>query len=115
MRFATKTIRAGQEPEATTGAIVPPVFQTVNFEYARLGQPRAYEYSRVDNPTRVALERRLASLEEAKHCAAFASGMAAVDGVLSILRPATTSSPRATSTAAPCASWKRSTARAASP
>ncbi len=87
MRFATKAIRIGQPPDATTGSIIVPVYQTVNFVFDDVGRPRGYEYSRTANPTRTALEECLASLEEARFGIAFASGMAAVDAVLSLLRP----------------------------
>lgn len=87
MRFSTKAIRVGQSPEAVTGSVIVPVYQTVNFVFDNVGRPRGYEYSRSANPTRTALEQCLASLEEATFGMAFGSGMAAVDAVLSILRP----------------------------
>ncbi|MCY2931383.1 MAG: PLP-dependent aspartate aminotransferase family protein [Planctomycetota bacterium] len=87
MRIATKAIRVGQNPDPATGSIAVPVYQSVNFVFDDVGQPRGYEYSRSANPTRTALEECLASLEEAKHGLAFGSGMAAVDAVGSILRP----------------------------
>lgn len=87
MRFATKAIRQGQPPDPGTGAIIVPVYQTVNFVFDEVGKPHGYEYSRSGNPTRTALEQCLASLEEAGFGLAFASGMAAVDAVLSLLRP----------------------------
>lgn len=87
MRFSTKAIRLGQEPERTTGAVIVPVYQTTNFVFDDVGQPRGYEYSRSDNPTRKALEECLAALEEARFGLAFASGMAAVDAVLSLTHP----------------------------
>ena len=87
MRFATKAIRTGQQPDPATGAVVVPVYQTVNFVFDDIGRPHGYEYSRSANPTRTALEQCLASLEEAQFGLAFGSGMAAVDAVLSLLRP----------------------------
>ena len=87
MKFATKAIRVGQAPDPATGAIIVPIYQTVNFVFDQIGKPHGYEYSRSANPTRAALEECLAALEEAKFGLAFASGMAAVDAVLSILRP----------------------------
>jgi len=82
-RFATKTIHAGQEPEPTTGAIMPPVFQTSTYVQPELGHPKAgYEYARVQNPTREALERNVAALESGTHGAAFASGLAAIEAVV---------------------------------
>jgi cystathionine beta-lyase/cystathionine gamma-synthase len=87
MKFSTKAIRQGQEPDPTTGSIIVPIYQTANFVFDAVGQPRGYEYSRSANPTRTALERCLASLEEARFGLAFSSGMAAEDAVLSTLRP----------------------------
>jgi cystathionine beta-lyase/cystathionine gamma-synthase len=87
VKFATKAIRQGQEPDPATGSIIVPIYQTVNFVFDGVGQPRGYEYSRSANPTRTALEKCLASLEEARFGLAFSSGMAAEDAVLSILRP----------------------------
>jgi cystathionine beta-lyase/cystathionine gamma-synthase len=87
MRFSTKAIRVGQQPDGATGSIIVPVYQTVNYVFDNVGAPRGYEYSRTSNPTRTALEQCLASLEEARFGMAFGSGMAAVDGVLSVLRP----------------------------
>lgn len=87
MRFSTKAIRVGQQPDPTSGSIVVPVYQTVNFVFEDIGRPQGYEYSRTANPTRTALEQCLASLEEARFGMAFGSGMAAVDAVLSLLRP----------------------------
>ena len=87
MRFSTKAIRVGQAPDPTTGSIAVPIYQSVNFIFDDVGRPRGYEYSRSANPTRTALEQCVASLEEAKHGLAFASGMAAVDAVLSLVRP----------------------------
>ncbi|MBI5724450.1 MAG: PLP-dependent transferase [Planctomycetes bacterium] len=87
MRFSTKAIRVGQQSDPATGSIIVPVYQTVNFVFDDVGKPHGYEYSRSANPTRTALEQCLASLEEAKFGLAFASGMAAVDAVLSLLRP----------------------------
>lgn len=87
MKFSTLAIHTGQEPDPATGAIVTPIYQTVNFVFKGIEQPSAYEYSRVSNPTRAALETCLAALEMASGGLAFASGMAASDAVLSILRP----------------------------
>jgi cystathionine gamma-lyase len=87
MHFATKAIRSGQEPDPTTGSVIVPIYQTVNFVFEDVGKPGEFEYSRSGNPTRSAYEKCLASLEEAKYGMAFSSGMAAVDAALSILRP----------------------------
>jgi cystathionine gamma-synthase/cystathionine gamma-lyase len=86
MRFSTRAIHAGQEPDSTTGAIVVPVYQTVNYVFGEVGKSQKYEYSRSSNPTRNAFEECLASLEEAKFGLAFSSGMAATDAVLSTLQ-----------------------------
>lgn len=87
MRFSTRAIRVGQQPDPATGSIIMPVYQAVNFVFDDVGRPHGFEYSRSGNPTRTALEQCLASLEEARFGLAFSSGMAAVDAVLSILRP----------------------------
>ena len=87
MRFSTKAIRVGQSPDPITGSVTVPIYQTVNYVFDDVGRPRGYEYSRSANPTRTALEQCVASLEEATYGLAFASGMAAVDAVLSLLRP----------------------------
>lgn len=85
MKFATKAIHAGQEPDPTTGAVITPIFQTSTYAQEGLGQHKGYEYSRTQNPTRTALEQCLASLEDGQYGLAFASGMAAEQTVLSLL------------------------------
>ncbi len=85
MKFATKAIRVGQEPDPTTGAVVPPIFQTSNFAHQGLGEHKGFVYSRGSNPTRRALEECIASLENGKYGLAFASGMAAESAALSLL------------------------------
>ena len=87
MRFSTRAIRVGQPPDPATGSVIIPIYQTVTFVFDDVGRPHGYEYSRSANPTRTALEQCLASLEDARFGLAFASGMAAVDAVLSLLRP----------------------------
>ena len=87
MKFSTKAIRVGQEPDPSTGAIITPIYQSVNYVFSDVGKPHNYEYSRSGNPTRAAFEKCLASLEEADYGLAFASGMAAVDAAVSILNP----------------------------
>ena len=87
MRFATRAVHAGQSPDETTGAVMPPIYQTSTYRQPREGQASSYEYGRATNPTRTALERNLASLEEADHGIAFASGMSATDAILRALRP----------------------------
>jgi cystathionine gamma-synthase len=87
--FATRAIHVGQEPDATTGAVVVPIYQTSTFAQDVVGESRAgYDYSRAGNPTRTALEQVLASLERGRHAVAFASGMAAADAAIrAMLRP----------------------------
>ncbi len=87
MKFATKVIREGQHPDPATGAVITPIYQTVNFVFKGVAKPNTFEYSRIENPTRTAYEKCLASLEEAKQCIAFSSGMAAINAAISILRP----------------------------
>ena len=87
MRFATKAIHAGQEPDPATGATIVPIHQTSTYTQEGIGKHKGYEYSRSGNPTRAALEQCLAALEEGEHALAFASGLAAATAVLSTLRP----------------------------
>lgn len=87
MRFNTKTIHAGQKPEATSGAVMPPIFQTSTYVQSAPNVNQGYDYARVGNPTRTALERLLAGLENGAYCAAFGSGCAAMDAVMKTLRP----------------------------
>jgi cystathionine gamma-lyase/cystathionine beta-lyase len=87
MKFATKAIHAGQEPDPATGAIMTPIYQTSTYWQKSPGEHKGYEYSRGTNPTRRALEDCLAALENAKHGLAFSSGMAATDAVLKLLSP----------------------------
>lgn len=85
--FSTKAIHAGQPPEETTGAIMTPVFLTSTYVQEELGKHKGYEYSRVSNPTRTALERNIAALEGGAEGMAFGSGTAAVDAIMHLLRP----------------------------
>jgi cystathionine beta-lyase/cystathionine gamma-synthase len=88
MKFATKTIHAGQPSEPETGALVPPIFQTSTYEQESPGQDKGFSYSRTNNPTRQRLEAVLAQLEGVPFAAAFASGLAAENAVLqAYLRP----------------------------
>jgi len=82
MRFATKAVHAGIEPDATTGAIVPPIFQTATFTLEAIGRDKGFDYTRSSNPTRAVLEANMAALESGKYGISFASGMSAVDAVL---------------------------------
>ena len=86
MKFATKAIHAGQEPDPTTGAIMTPIYQTSTYAQAGIGDHKGYEYARSGNPTRTALEECLASLENGTYGLAFASGLAAESAVLSLLK-----------------------------
>lgn len=87
MKFNTRTIHGGQHPEETTGAVMPPIFQTSTFAQEAPGKHKGHEYARVTNPTRSAFEELLASLENADQCASFASGCAAMDAIIKMLRP----------------------------
>lgn len=85
MKFATKAIHAGQEPDDSTGAVMTPIFQTSTYVQAGLGENKGFEYSRTGNPTRTALEACMAAIEDGKYGLAFASGMAAESAILSLL------------------------------
>jgi cystathionine gamma-lyase len=87
MKFATKAIHAGQEPDPTTGAVMTPIYQTSTYWQKQPGDNKGYEYSRGTNPTRKALEDCLAALENAKHGLAFSSGLGATDSVMKLLAP----------------------------
>ncbi|MCC5927510.1 MAG: cystathionine gamma-synthase [Bacteroidetes bacterium] len=87
MHFNTLAIHARQQPEETSGAVMPPIFQTSTYAQQAPGVNKGHEYARVTNPTRTALENLLAGLEDATDCAAFASGLAAMDAILKMLRP----------------------------
>lgn len=87
MKFNTKTIHAGQKPEETSGAVMPPIFQTSTYVQEAPNVNKGYDYARVGNPTRTALENMIAGLEGADECACFASGCAAMDAVLKMFRP----------------------------
>src|SRR5229473_8639899 len=87
MRFSTKAIHAGQKPDPLSGAVMTPVYLTSTYVQQELGKNKGYEYSRVNNPTRDALEANIAALENGKHGMAFGSGMAAIDAVFRLLKP----------------------------
>jgi cystathionine gamma-lyase len=87
MKFGTKAIHAGVEPDPTTGAIMTPIFQTSTYVQKSPGDHKGYEYSRTHNPTRTALQKSIAALENGKHGLSFASGMAATDAILKLLKP----------------------------
>ncbi|MEB3330018.1 MAG: cystathionine gamma-synthase [Candidatus Sericytochromatia bacterium] len=84
-RFATRAIHVGQAPDPTTGAVIPPIYATSTYAQEAPGEHRGFDYSRTANPTRAALEACLASLEQATHGLAFASGVAATSAVLNLL------------------------------
>ena len=86
MKFSTKAIHAGQEPDPTTGAVTVPIYQTSTYAQEGLGKHKGFEYARTQNPTRSALEQNLAALEGGKACFAFASGMAATNAVMTLLQ-----------------------------
>ncbi len=87
LKFNSKTIHGGQEPDAAYGAVMPPIYQTSTYAQTTPGGHKGYEYSRSANPTRTALERSLASIESGQYGLAFASGLAAIDAVIKLLSP----------------------------
>jgi cystathionine gamma-lyase len=87
MKFGTKAIHAGQEPDPTTGAIMTPIYQTSTYVQAAPGDHKGYEYSRGTNPTRKPLEDCIAALENAQYGLCFSSGMGAIDAVVKLLQP----------------------------
>ena len=87
MKFNTKTIHGGQEPDKAYGAVMPPIYQTTTYAQTTPGGHKGYEYSRSKNPTRTALENSFASLENGNYGLAFGSGLAAIDAVLKLLKP----------------------------
>jgi cystathionine beta-lyase/cystathionine gamma-synthase len=87
VHFATRAIHAGQEPDPATGAVIPPIYQTSTFAQEAVGVNKGYDYARVANPTRTALEECLASLENAAHGHAFASGVGATSSIMHLLDP----------------------------
>jgi cystathionine beta-lyase/cystathionine gamma-synthase len=86
MKFSTEAIHAGQEPDSATGAVTVPIYQTSTYAQEGLGRHKGFEYARTQNPTRMALERNLAAHENGKACFAFASGMAATNAVMTLLK-----------------------------
>lgn len=87
MKFNTKTIHGGLEPDSATGAIMTPIYQTSTYVQEGVGGHKGFEYSRTGNPTRAALEANLATLENGKYGACFGSGLAAIDCILKMLKP----------------------------
>ena len=84
-RFSTICIHAGQEPDPSTGAIITPIYQTSTYVQEEVGRHKGFEYARTQNPTRLALERNIAAIEGGKAAYAFASGMAAIDAITTLL------------------------------
>jgi cystathionine gamma-lyase len=87
MKFGTKAVHAGVDPDPTTGAIMTPIYQTSTYVQAAPGDHKGYEYSRTHNPTRTALQNALAALENGKFGLCFATGMAAEDAAMKLLQP----------------------------
>jgi cystathionine beta-lyase/cystathionine gamma-synthase len=85
-RFSTICLHAGQEPDPSTGAIITPIYQTSTYVQEALGKHKGYEYGRTQNPTRMALERNVAAIESGKAGFAFASGMAAIGAIATMLK-----------------------------
>ena len=85
MKFDTKAVRAGIQPDPTTGSIVPPIYQSATFVLEEVGKDKGFDYTRSSNPTRTVLEVNIAALENAKYGVSFASGMSTVDAVLKIV------------------------------
>lgn len=87
IKFNTKVIHGGQEPDKAYGAVMPPIYQTATYAQKTPGEHMGYEYSRTANPTRSALENALASIENGNFGLAFGSGLAAIDAVIKLLHP----------------------------
>src|SRR5215471_8201714 len=85
-RFSTVCLHAGQDPDPTTGAIITPIYQTSTYVQEALGKHKGFEYARTQNPTRLALERNLAAMESGNIGFAFASGMAAIGAIATLLK-----------------------------
>ena len=87
MKFNTKTIHGGQEHDPAYGSVMPPIYQTTTYAQSTPGGHKGYEYSRTHNPTRNALEKSFASIENGRYGLAFGSGLAAIDAVMKLLKP----------------------------
>ncbi|MGB3547200.1 MAG: cystathionine gamma-synthase [Saprospiraceae bacterium] len=87
MKFATKCIHGGLTPDPQTGAVMTPIYQTSTYAQTSPGEHQGFEYARTANPTRSALQRNLAKIENGKHGICFSSGLAAMDGILRMLKP----------------------------
>ncbi len=86
MKFDTKCVHAGQSPDPTTGAIIPPIYQTATYVLPEVGKDMGFDYTRSSNPTRKILEENLAMLESGKYGVTYASGMSAIDAVMKLLK-----------------------------
>jgi len=86
LKLDTKIVRASSKPDKTTGAVVPPIYQTATYVLEEVGKDKGFDYTRASNPTRQLLENHLASIEGAKYGICFSSGMSAVDSVLKLLK-----------------------------
>ena len=86
MKLDTKIVRASSKPDETTGAVVPPIYQTATYVLEEVGKDKGFDYTRASNPSRQLLEEHLAAIEGAKYGVCFSSGMAAVDSVLKLLK-----------------------------
>ena len=86
MKLETKCVHAGQAPDPTTGAIIPPIYQTATYVLPEVGRDLGFDYTRSSNPTRQVLEENLAALENGKYGVCYASGMSAVDAVMKLLK-----------------------------
>ena len=86
MEFDTKVVRSGISPDPSTGAIVPPIYQSATYVLEKVGKDKGYDYTRASNPTREVLETNLAALDDGKYGICFSSGMAAVDSIMKLLK-----------------------------
>jgi len=86
LKFDTKVVRSSSKPDKTTGAVVPPIYQTATYVLEEVGKDKGFDYTRASNPTRQLLEEHLASIEGAKYGVCFSSGMSAVDACLKLLK-----------------------------
>ena len=87
MEFETKAIHIGQEPDPTTGSIIPPIYQTTTYVLEEIGKDKGFDYTRSSNPTRLALEKNLAALENGKYTVSFSSGMSAISALMNLINP----------------------------
>jgi len=86
MKFDTKVVRSGISPDPSTGAIVPPIYQSATYVLEEVGKDKGYDYTRASNPTREMLENNLAALDGGKYGICYSSGMAAVDSVMKLFK-----------------------------